>query len=139
MVITGDFNTALNKEDRKSGAHNPCSMILKNLGNSLMLHDIWKIKNPGQVKYTWENPGNASIQRRIDYIFVTKDILYITEGSEITDVPISDHKAVTLKLKFSESKSGPNFWKLNNSHLEDSDFCEEIKTILMKLLGKGKN
>ena len=72
VIMAGDFNTALTKINRKSGSYDPCSPMLKKLANRLMLHDIWKFKNPEQVKYTWENRGNASIQSRIDYIFVTK-------------------------------------------------------------------
>ena len=63
--------------------------------------------------------------------------MHTTEDSEIIDAPISDHRAVTVKFKFVESKSGPNYWKLNNSHLENKDFCEEIKRIFNEVVDEG--
>ena len=91
-ILTGDFNTAITKEDRKSGLNDPCSSQLEKLVNCLQLSDIWKNKHPQNNKYTWESANNSNIKSRIDYIFISKNLLSFAEESLITNAPVGTTK-----------------------------------------------
>ena len=133
FVLTGDFNTAINKEDRKSGLIDPCSSQLVKIINGLRLLDIWKNKNPQNIMYTWESTSNSNIKSRIDYIFISKNLSPVAENSSIISAPVGDHRGVTLKLNSKKDLPGPNYWKLNVSVLQNKDYCEQIIKIFQQL------
>ena len=68
LIIGGDFNCNLNKENDKS-----CKKLSK-LTNKLDLVDVWLKKNPTKNGYTWCDAENSP-KSRIDYIFVRNDTI----------------------------------------------------------------
>ena len=42
----------------------------------------------------------------------------------------SDHSYVSLTIQGSSIERGRKYWKFNNSHLQDEEFVEEVKTII---------
>ena len=42
----------------------------------------------------------------------------------------SDHSYVSLTIQGSSIERGSGYWKFNNSHLQDEEFVEEVKTII---------
>eukprot|EP00745_Piridium_sociabile_P027994 TRINITY_DN45049_c0_g1_i1.p1 TRINITY_DN45049_c0_g1~~TRINITY_DN45049_c0_g1_i1.p1 ORF type:complete len:229 (-),score=24.33 TRINITY_DN45049_c0_g1_i1:29-715(-) len=98
---------------------------LNKLVTDLDLHDPWRISHRDTKEYTWSR-NHPFIARRIDYIFVSGELLNFTEQTDITTLLHSDHRAVTTSIVFHKYKRGPSYWKLNNSLLKDSAYVECI-------------
>ena len=98
----------------------------------LELFDAWKIKNKGMVTHTWSR-GNPTIARRLDYIFVSENILPHLESSEVKSISFSDHRAVLAKFKFSDFRQGPSLFKLNTSLLKDHKYVNMIKRKIQEI------
>ena len=54
---------------------------------------------------------NPFIARRLDYIFITNDLLPFCMESNIKIIGLSDHREVVLLLDFASFERGP--WTLN--------------------------
>ena len=57
---------------------------------------------------------------------MTKDLTTNVIESQIQHFAHSDHTKVTIKLDLSEIERGEGIWKINNSHLHDPEYDEEI-------------
>ncbi len=132
LILGGDFNCALNENDRKTNANNT-DKSRNELKNLLKLHkliDSWYIKNtePG---FTYEDPVNMS-KSRIDYFFNSRQIKYKIENIQLKHVPKKDrHKAVVMKINIKENNKGPGHWKMNSKILELPEFEKTLKEIVI--------
>ncbi len=129
-IIGGDFNCALNENDRvnEAGNKDPSRNDLKSLLKSLKLDDTWFIKN-NQPQYTYTDPVNNS-KSRIDYIFTSADIKYKIKKIRLKHVPKKDkHKAVILKINLSDNKRGPGHWKMNAKLFDMPEYENMVKDI----------
>ena len=130
MILGGDFNTIQSPIDRLGSA--PQSQIgtksLKNLKDILQLIDIWRTKNPNKKDYTWRTK-NAKIKSRLDYFLISKSLETKIKAS-IQMAVKTDHKAVTITIKLDDNMRGPNFWKLNQTLLNDAVYTENITNLI---------
>ena len=39
---------------------------------------------------------------------------------------ISDHNPIMLRFEFKQAKKGKGLWKLNNSLLQDQNYCQQV-------------
>ena len=132
LVLTGDFNCVINNEhDIISGnPHNVAEVDqFKDSISTLGLTDIWRVYHTDEKDFTW-NRVNPFIARRLDYCFLTDNLLQFCVSSDHLIVPNTDHKAVTLELNESEFKRGPGYWRFNCSHLKDADFVNSMNSLL---------
>jgi len=76
------------------------------------LIDIWR------VKFSWSNKSGSS-QSRIDFWLLSESFNKDNVEVDIISTPLTDHKAISIKIKFSDSNCFMNgsYWKLNNSLL----------------------
>ncbi|VDI81458.1 blast:Transposon TX1 uncharacterized 149 kDa protein [Mytilus galloprovincialis] len=138
VILGGDMNDALSNLDRKltNGKRKNIKPVnsLKSLIKTHNLIDIWRYLNPKKVQFTWKRQ-NFSQASRIDYFLINKDFVLNTKSSDIRPALIksTDHQGVSLKLQSVTAESkGPGYWKLNNSILEENEYCKEIETIIAK-------
>ena len=73
IIMVGDFNTVLNTSMDRKGNHttNYHPQALKEIMNVmdiLELVDIWRLKYPDLVRYTWRRLNQAS---RLDYCLMS--------------------------------------------------------------------
>ncbi len=130
IIIGGDFNCALNENDRKNNTGNTDTSRthLKTLLKGLKLSDTWYIKNT-RTQYTYTDPTNNS-KSRIDYFFTSDEIKYKIKNIKLKHVPKKDrHKAVILEIKIQENKKGKGYWKLNANLLDLPEFEKAVKDI----------
>ncbi len=74
LILGGDFNCALNENDRTNKNNDPSKQDMNNLLKYLKLTDAWYLNNDKpQYTYTAPRTGNES---RIDYIFVSDYFKY---------------------------------------------------------------
>ncbi|WP_419623904.1 endonuclease/exonuclease/phosphatase family protein, partial [Thiolapillus sp.] len=125
-ILIGDFNSVLDNElDIISGEkHNKREVEAFNtLVSDLDLTDSWRTLHRDEKEYTWcrNSPFTA---RRLDYILVSNTLAAHLTHSEITSIPLSDHRAVETTLSFHNFKRGPSYWKFDNSLLKDIHYVE---------------
>ncbi len=111
LIITGDVNTAHKPIDLKNPKQNEKysgflpierAWIDKFLSHGYI--DTFRYFHPDSVQYTWWtyrfNARAKNIGWRIDYFFVSNDLIDLIEDSYIMgDVMGSDHCPIALKLK----------------------------------------
>ena len=97
-LLNGDFNTAMSNKDRKSGNIDSSKYQLEKCVKQLCLNTIWKNQNQNLIEYTWESNANSNMKSRIDYIFVSKNLVPLTKCCDIIPAPVSGHKSVLLNI-----------------------------------------
>ncbi len=134
MYLCGDFNCNFERQTDKSQGK------LREMINMLDLVDLWKYKHPDLNGFTWCN-ANDFPTSRIDFIFVSKDIIDDITKVKIRRVPgtqpggvrLSDHRYICCQTKIWKSQRGTGYWKLNVSHLDDEKYKAGILEIIDKL------
>jgi exonuclease III len=89
IILAGDFNTVLNKEDRHCSQQNAIDKSPKHLFDLLSylhLTDMWRINEQNKHGYTWCD-GQGIPKSRIDYIFLSKEFDLDIASILILDFP----------------------------------------------------
>ena len=127
VIGGGDWNFTIdNNIDRSGGNPRVWHESVKEftqISELFDLVDIWRTRNPFSCRYTWRRNRPSLVQSRIDRIYISDNLQYNCEKADIIPGICSDHSApcVTFKRLNDESK-GRNYWKMNNSLLEDNEF-----------------
>ena len=129
LVIGGDFNCYENALD-KFGGNVSVGGECKSLKSDFVLVDAWRKLHPSAREFTWFN-HDYSIASRLDKFFVSKDLFTSDCQCEISPCPLSDHDFVSFVFDIPDAaKRGPGVWKLNNSLLDDKNFCDIIRNLI---------
>ena len=92
--------------------------------------------NSQNTESTYVKPGNAKIQSRIDYIFISKELNLYLKSYKLKIPPVPDHKAVEIVIEKITHKRGQLIWKLNTSLLKETRYNEEIPKIIQTTMDK---
>lgn len=131
IIIGGDYNCTLSPSlDRlcMPNEHRPkLSSALKEVIDSNKLCDTWRRLHPHEKKYSWHrnNPHsvNGVSKARLDRFYVSFPLIPSLHSCRILPCTLSDHCAISLKIKIPPQKPrGCAFWHLNNSLLDDNDY-----------------
>lgn len=102
LILGGDFNTIIDhKHDKLNGRTDTgkkTSQILKNLIESEVITDVWRLKHPDKQMYTWHSNTKPPIFCRLDYFFISPNLLNFVTDSIIRPGFKSDRSIVVLKL-----------------------------------------
>ena len=129
LVIGGDFNCYENALD-KFGGNVSVGGECKSLKSDFVLVDAWRKLHPSARVFTWFN-HDYSIASRLDKFFVSKELFTSDCQCEISPCPLSDHDFVSFVFDIPDAaKRGPGVWKLNNSLLDDKNFCGIIRNLI---------
>ena len=102
------------------------------------LVDIWRIRNPTDMRFTWRQKSPI-IQRRLDFWLISDALQEDVEAADIIPSPKSDHSAITLSFNgVDDSKRGPRFWKFNSTLVNDKDYSNLLDTNLKNWLEEFK-
>lgn len=139
LLVMGDFNTTIDSNfDNISG--NPHAEkerdSLKETLKKLNLTDIWRALNEERKEFTWCR-YNPFIARRIDYCFLSEDIVSRCVSCNILTVPHTDHRGVVTELCNTDFIRGPGYWRFNNSYLKDKQFVEKMNKLLSNLVAES--
>ncbi|PIK62472.1 pol-like protein [Apostichopus japonicus] len=132
IILAGDFNTVLNTYvDKYPSTPNPDSSrkSLKLIMSEYELVDIWRERHPSLIQFT-RTASNHKTASRIDRFLLNKQLVRYVKSCSISRYPDSDHDMVELKLDFTLFPRGPGVWIFNNSILEDTSFCSEIRDLI---------
>ena len=134
LVVEGDFNIEMNNmldkwPPRRSGSRNS---VLSCLMDKFDLVDVWREQFPNDRQYTWSNK-DCSRQSRIDYWLVSRCLMRNNISVNISNTPLTYHKAIYLSITLSsDQSSGPkaSFWKRNSSLSEHDQVKQRVKELI---------
>ena len=132
IVCLGDFNLVVNNSlEIISGKKHDESLVkeFQNFIVSSNFVDAWRTIHPDTRDYTWRR-GNPPIARRLDYVFLSQPLVPFLESSIISTVGFSDHRLVSILLRFHNFKRGKGLYKLNVSLLKDIQYVQLIKKVI---------
>lgn len=133
-VVCGDFNVVLNNDlDICTGGFHDREIVqlFNNWVNSSLLVDTWRIFNPDNKDFTYSTPKAS---RRLDYIFVSENILPTLTGSEHIFVGGTDHKIVSSTFNTDTFERGKSYWKFNASLLKDIEYVDIMNNHIVSFL-----
>ena len=140
IILGGDQNQILESRDRysKSNNTNPKNTNLHKLIKTLNLIDIWREINKSKTQFTWKRRNNSE-KSRIDFWLIDSNLRPAIHSTDIRPAQIrfTDHMAISLKIN-KLLKSGPGYWKLNNSFLTDRDYINMINSTIDICLEQNK-
>ena len=137
-----NFNCSLEPiKDKKGGILIPYQHLansIKNIQSEFGLHNIWRIKNPTTLSFTWSK-SSPFIFCRLDYWLISDNLHDLVTQVNILASIKTDHSAIVLELKeIEENCKGPGFWKLNTSLLTRPEYVEMITNHLPIWMEEGK-
>lgn len=135
-VVMGDFNLMRNNDlDNIAGEPHDEKHVesFNTLLNDLLLVDIWREINPNKRDFTWSRAKPYYIARRLDYIFVSENLLPYCRDPILKYVGFSDHKAVIVNLDFASFKRGPSLYKFNVSLLKNKYFIDDVTSEITRI------
>ena len=130
VILGGDFNTVMNfKYDKMGGVmkdfQDAIHLRVQSASNDLI--DIWREQHLNDSEFTHEQRYKSQIIRtRIDFFLVSSWMKDNVIESKILGRFISDHNPIMLRIEFKQAKKGKGLWKLNNSLLQDQNYCQQV-------------
>ena len=134
-IIGGDWNVVQDSTLDKIGGmdnikHNSVEKIME-LKNTFNLEDVWRLKHEGVKRYTWRQK-TPRIHCRLDYFFISRQVLDYTVKADILPSILSDHSPILLVLKYlPEPSLGSGSWKFNTALLLEPEYVETLKEKLI--------
>ena len=135
ILLGGDFNFIQNPSvDRKASSafiesrkYQHIKGTLNEIKSNFDLDDIWRLKNPDKLRFTWSRTNPTKVRSRLDFFLTSLSIMDNVEDVDIIPCIKSDHSAVVLKLKdINMQEKGRGVWKLNTSFLDEEDYVKGI-------------
>ena len=97
VIIGGDFNCPLDlTKDKKGGILIPRQHLInsiENIQSEFSLHDIWRIKNPTTLSFTWSK-NSPFIFCRLDYWLISDSLHDLVTQVDIVASIKTDHSAI---------------------------------------------
>ena len=146
VLIIGDYNTTLNdqidrKGDNRCSNNDNSTRRISQLCEEYMLQDIWRVRNPDQVRYSWyrtiKNTNQAHGKRyqiqasRIDYGLLSAGLSDRVHNCMYLDGVGTDHSAFFVGIEMQYTDRGPSFWKFNTSLLTSRQFVTDMNAHIM--------
>ena len=97
------------------------------------LCDVYRVRNPINRRFTLRQK-KSFLQRRLDHIFISKELQESLVNAEVRPSVNSDHSPICLKLAENTSQSrGRSYWKFNNSFPKEPDYINAMRTEIEKI------
>lgn len=133
IILCGDWNTVQNQNLDTKHYMRDNNVRARDRVNRLKeeyeLVDPWRVNNPNKRQFTWFQ-RNPTKMARLDYFFISADIMARTDKTEIKPGYRSDHSIINLDLKINNQSRGKGFWKFNTSLLHDQEYSQLIKQVI---------
>ncbi|XP_048116981.1 LOW QUALITY PROTEIN: uncharacterized protein LOC125305921 [Alosa alosa] len=128
LVVGGDFNCVLSRQDRKKVGEDfnfdKTSGVLNNIIKDFNLVDCYRKVHPREEGFTWHS-GDGARASRIDYV-LTRDCP--PTDATLTPLFFSDHCMLSCTLSLPTGVTvGGGLWRLNCSLLQDEEIVREYR------------
>ena len=132
-IIGGDFNFVINPNlDSFNYAreyNTNAKQVFINFINDNSLVDIWRLRNPEKLEYTWSR-NNPIKCGRLDMLFVDTQLVSSVRDATIAPGYRTDHCLVVIKIQVTDVERGPGIWKFNESVLQDAEYINIIENTI---------
>ena len=118
-IVNGDFNCQLDIKNNDRSVSKLNKLIL----NQELMYDVWRTIYPDEHGYTFYHKI-LKRSSRIDYSFISNNLLFMIPDASVSSVGLSDHHALSFHIQRQEVKRGPGRWFCNNNALKD-DQCKD--------------
>jgi exonuclease III len=135
-IMVGDFNMVLNPNMdyfNYLNINNPKAReVVLDMIIECNLIDCWREQFLEKRQYTWFK-RNPIKKARLDFFLISNNLF--TDMSSVDIVPgyRTDHSMILLSIQFGKFKKGISYWKFNNSLLKDSQYVNEIKSVISQV------
>ena len=130
IIIGGDWNTVLDKQDKKGGQDRLKERVISEIYTLIEyfeINDIWRIKHANKIQFTWRQK-TPLIQCRLDYFLISSSLLDYVKDSTIISSVRSDHSGIFLSFhNIDSNERGKGYWKFNSKLLLDEDYTKNLK------------
>lgn len=135
LIFCGDWNTVLdNNLDKMGGAASHANHKCQHFLNSFMhehgFSDVFRLTHRSDKVYTHFNKKCKTASRLDFFIIEDRLVNFPTCNATVSHGFRSDHSYITLNIQGSAIEQGRGYWKLNNSHLDDTVFVEGVRHII---------
>ena len=143
IVLGGDFNLTLDPSLDKQGGTSAFAESTKfrqeiiAFLEAFALSDCLRIKNIGKKLFTWYSK-HLKVRSRLDYIFVSEQLLNRLTLCNKKLAILTDHYMVQITLQTEFSTRGKGYWKFNTSLLKDKDYIKLVKRSITKTVENNK-
>ena len=136
IIVGGDFNIVMDNDlDIISGNKHEANFVdsLKSWSFRMNLIDTWRSFNIDIKDFTWSR-FSPFCARRLDYIFISSDLLPFVSNVQHTFIASSDHKLVSMDFIKDEAERGKGYWKFNNALLLEPTYLDFMNDKIDKFL-----
>lgn len=143
-ILGGDWNCVLTAQDKLGGASfslDRPSRKLCTLLRSADLRDAWLEDASASCstahRYTWSSTakGHNRVYERLDRVYVSSTLLCGPfKARHLTQIRVSDHKPVFVRLQEPDVQIGPGFWRCNTSLLSP-EVCALVDEVVQEARG----
>ena len=146
ILLAGDFNVVIDENLDNLGqnptrAHDELATELLELMDELELYDAFRIVYPNKREFSFapigQNPNK--IYRRLDYAFISYNLIDKLEDATYMNTWASDHKILRLRINPTGIKQKKGLWRHNNQHNKDPEFIEGLKLHIRDILLNSTN
>lgn len=135
-LVGGDFNLVLDLEIDKEGGlsrtHLKAQEEVKLWMENTEMTDIWRKHHRKKRKYTYHTDYPTPISTRLDFFLTSSGLTPQVHRTSITHGYLTDHNSIRMILQTDKLERGPGFWKLNTSLLQDKDYVDAIKRVIVE-------
>ena len=145
IMFAGDLNLFLDQKlesvDGEPILKKLDASKLIELKESLNLCDIWRIRNPKSKTFTFRQQHFSRIlQRRLDYLFNSNNMQESAKNVKILNALSTDHFPLSCSFQdLSNISRGHGRWNFNNSLISNSNFVDEMKRLIQKVIFSLQN
>uniref|UniRef100_A0A803STM2 exodeoxyribonuclease III n=1 Tax=Anolis carolinensis TaxID=28377 RepID=A0A803STM2_ANOCA len=129
VIVGGDFNMPMDRMKDKSNPtvkdKNNNITELNRIMNKWGLKDSWRLLKGDERKYTYYSAVHKTYTR-IDYLFISKNMVDKLFNSEIGIIRISDHAIVNLEIINKQDYEQTRRWRLNSNILNYEEIIRRI-------------
>ena len=137
IIVGGDWNCMLDMklDSRNYMNTNPRPRTRNKIKEFIVennLIDIFRELYPNKKAFSWRR-FNTAKQGRLDYFLISEDLFGMVKDCKISPGYRSDHSLVTLEIRKEEFKRDRQFWKFNNSLVNDETYTQNIKELIKNI------
>ena len=139
LIIGGDFNCCVNQNETvlRSHVNDRSRKAIQHLISDLKCRNVWQVlgKKPRHTYYD----RSTDQYSRLDYIFISGEFDFelhsVHMSHPVRKNNVIDHSALICAFKIKGNNThGPGYWKLNNQHIENNDYCKGIENVISETL-----
>ena len=138
-IKMGDYNItrhpSLDNENYSRNNNKKARKTLNRLLKEYKYHDYLREQDPEKQIFTYYSYQSKQ-RARLDYIFHSEELEPAIVESKLLEMPISDHRGLSIKIDFARFKKGKGIWAFPQHLLKYPDYRilvqNTIKDIYMK-------